>query len=92
MQIWLQSDWIENAVNIYELLYDKLFCLKGHQFFVFFVCKEPKCPQACPKIYRPVCGSDGKTYPNECVLKVNACVNEENITVVHEGSCGKYKH
>ena len=56
------------------------------------MCKEPKCPQACPKIYRPVCGSDGKTYPNECVLKVNACVNEENITVVHEGSCGKYKH
>ena len=53
------------------------------------MCKEPKCPQACPRIYRPVCGSDGKTYPNECVLKVNACVNEENITVVHEGFCGK---
>ena len=57
--------------------------------FVILLHQEPKCSQACPKIYRPVCGSDGETYPNECVLNVTACENEENIRVVHEGPCSK---
>lgn len=37
----------------------------------------------------PVCGSDGKTYDNECTLKVADCKSSENITVKHAGPCGK---
>jgi hypothetical protein len=31
--------------------------------------KNPNKP--CPAIHRPVCGSNGKTYPNECVAKAD---------------------
>merc|ERR1711936_192854 len=44
-------------------------------------------PIACPTIYHPVCGSDGKTYANECLLDSDKCENEQ-LYVVHSGKCG----
>ncbi|XP_028394352.1 uncharacterized protein LOC114518524 isoform X7 [Dendronephthya gigantea] len=46
-------------------------------------CQCPKCP---PKTKR-VCGSDGKTYINECELRMRSCTTKTNIKVLHEGKC-----
>lgn len=49
----------------------------------------------CPKISDcsprkdEVCGSDGKTYHNDCSLRVEACAKGEDITVTNLAPCGK---
>nr|P0DKM9.1 RecName: Full=Turripeptide OL11-like [Xenuroturris albina] len=45
------------------------------------------CMTICTMEYWPVCGSDGKTYPNKCHLTSTACTSQKDITVLHEGKC-----
>ena len=38
-------------------------------------------PRICTKIFRPVCGCNGKTYPNDCVRQA------AGVSKRHDGRC-----
>ena len=49
-----------------------------------------KCNKVCPRIYKPVCGSDGQTYSNQCELDFAICKSNGNITKVSDGECSTW--
>lgn len=40
-----------------------------------------RCSSLCPNDYKPICGSDGHLYSNECALRSAACVSGKAITI-----------
>lgn len=59
------------------------------------VCKpdefyEPvcECNTECPNDLRPVCGTDNRSYDNECLLSYTACMKRnDSLTVAYVGQC-----
>ena len=48
---------------------------------------KDNCNMKCKKHYAPVCGSNGKTYLNECLLMMSACINKHSVKKITEGRC-----
>ena len=48
------------------------------------------CNGACPRNLDPVCGSDGNTYDNECLLNFASCKSGGKIKKVSDEECRKW--
>merc|ERR1712170_115295 len=46
-----------------------------------------ECERKCTLILKPICGSDGQTYSNQCLMEAAACRSNTEITVAHDGPC-----
>ncbi|XP_016074573.1 PREDICTED: serine protease inhibitor Kazal-type 1 [Miniopterus natalensis] len=41
----------------------------------------------CTKIYKPVCGTDGQTYSNECILCMENKNRKTPVLIKKQGPC-----
>ena len=49
--------------------------------------KQVSCDYPCPRILWPVCGSDDRIYPNDCMMEKAACETGKDIVLKTGGDC-----
>ena len=49
------------------------------------------CPseEDCPWKVDLICGSDGQSYLNECIMRAKSCKAGKNVTRKRKGYCGE---
>lgn len=45
------------------------------------------CKESCPDYEKPVCGSNGITFPNHCELHRTSCLEGKKISIKYDGEC-----
>ncbi|KAK0056842.1 agrin [Biomphalaria pfeifferi] len=65
------------------------FCPFGSTCRVNSSTNEPVCvcEQKCPAVLAPLCGSDGATYNNPCLMERASCLRGKKIKVASNGPC-----
>ena len=64
-----------------------VLCHTGQECVIVSGSATCVCKRLCPEHEKPVCGSNGMTYPNHCELHRTACLEEKKISVKHIGTC-----
>ena len=79
------ATWILPICEQIKVKLSLIFPLKYRIVFLF--CTSDPCDLRCTREFKLLCGSNAKTYNNECLKKEDECRTASPISVVKKGPC-----